>query len=225
MTEERLQRARPRARKTPEAVRPETLASLAESQAASDQGIEAAIDLGEPAATSEGIEVVTEPQEPPQVRVTRAAEPVPPPSFPTREPSPAPEPAVEADDRLVLPRGAWIAMRKSGGLLFSSREIAIYPNGQVTTSAIGGGRAEHREELPRLSKADLAALRRTVRRIDFRRLPIVAARQRSDALAYELVIASNRATYEIEATTGTIPKPLAPLIDHLNRILATGEGE
>ena len=36
-----------------------------------------------------------------------------------------------ADDRLKLPRGAFIAFRQSGGLRFSTREVAVYNDGRV----------------------------------------------------------------------------------------------
>ena len=140
--------------------------------------------------------------------------------------SPARNPAAQPSGReeaLALPEGAWLAMRKSGGLLFSSREVAVYEDGRVMGSAIGGGRPERDAPPRRLAAAQLAALRRVVEQIDFGRLPAVAGRQSGDAFVYELVARSGRATHAVEVFEGTIPEQLAPLVEQLNCLLPRDE--
>jgi hypothetical protein len=129
----------------------------------------------------------------------------------------------EREEALALPEGAWLAMRKSGGLLFSSREVVVYGDGRVAGSAIGGGRPERDSPPRRLAAAQLAALRRAVEQIDFGRLPAVAGRQGRDAFVYELVARSGRATHAVEVFEGAIPEQLAPLVEQLNRLLPRDE--
>ena len=139
--------------------------------------------------------------------------------------SPARNPAAQAPEReeaLTLPEGAWLAMRKSGGLLFSSREVAVYEDGRVTGSAIGGGRPQRDVPPRRLGVAQLAALRRAVEQIDFARLP-EAGRQGGDAFVYELAVRRGRATHAVEVFEGAIPEQLVPLIEQLNRLLPRDE--
>ncbi len=140
--------------------------------------------------------------------------------------SPAREPVAQPSGReeaLALPKGAWLAMRKSGGLLFSSREVAVYEDGRVAGSAIGGGRPERDAPPRRLAAAQLAALRRAVEQIDFGRLPAVAGHQGRDAFVYELIARSGRATHAVEVFEGAIPEQLAPLVEQLNRLLPRDE--
>ena len=139
---------------------------------------------------------------------------------PARNPAALPP---EREELLALPQGAWLAMRKSGGLLFSSREVAVYEDGRVTGSAIGGGRLERDSPPRRLAPAQLAALRRAVEQIDFGRLPAVAGRQGRDAFVYELVARSGRATHAVEVFEGAIPEQVAPLVEQLNRLLPRDE--
>ena len=129
-------------------------------------------------------------------------------------------PPREREHACGLPQGAWLAVRKSGGLLFSSREVAVYPDGRVTATAIGGGGPAHAAAPRRLTEAQLAALRRALEGIDFGRLPAPAGRQRPDAYAYEIVVRSGRAAHAVEVFDGSIPQPLAPLIRQFNHLLS-----
>lgn len=139
---------------------------------------------------------------------------------PTRAAPDAEEPPRGSDDALTLPAGAWLALRRSGGLLFSSREVVVYRDGRVATNAIGGGQSARSGAPRRLTEAQLAALRRVVEQIDFGRLPAPSGRQRPDAYAYEIVVRSGRTSHAVEVFDGSIPKPLAPLIRQLNQLLS-----
>lgn len=134
----------------------------------------------------------------------------------------ADEPPAASDDALRLPPGALVAMRKSGGLLFSSREVTVYRNGRVTTSAIGGGRTARAGTPRRLTEAQLVALARALEALDPERLPDAEGRQGPDAFVYEIVARVGRASRAIEVFEGSIPRSLAPLIRQLNGLL-TGE--
>jgi hypothetical protein len=138
---------------------------------------------------------------------------------------PAPDAAADpvgGEEALALPDGAWLAMRKSGGLLFSSREVVVYGDGRVTGSAIGGGRPQRDAPPRRLPPAQLAALHRAVEQIDFDRLPAAGGQSR-DAFVYELVARRGQTTYAADVFEGAIPEQLAPLIEQLNRLLPRDE--
>lgn len=124
------------------------------------------------------------------------------------------------DERLALPEGAWLAVRKSGGLLFRSRELVLYPDGRAVSVTIGGGQPARMGPPDTLPPQQLAALRRALAQLDFSRLPAGPVRQRPDAYVYELAVRVGRAVHELEVSEGSIPPPLAPLLRQLNQLLA-----
>ena len=66
-----------------------------------------------------------------------------------------------ADDRLKLPRGAFIALRQSGGLRFSTREVIVYNDGRVISrrqGKLGAGEGSRR-----ITPAEVAELKETDR--------------------------------------------------------------
>jgi hypothetical protein len=117
------------------------------------------------------------------------------------------------DDTLKLPRGALVAMRRSGGFKFRSRTMVVYRDGRVNY--------DDGESGPRtvwtLGDAEMAELRSALAQAGFARLP-VAGRQNPDAFAYEIVARPSRRVYSVEAFQGSIPASLAPLIKQLNRL-------
>jgi hypothetical protein len=123
--------------------------------------------------------------------------------------TPMPPPA----DRLRLPRGALVAMRRSGGFKFRSREVVVYRDGRVNYDDGEGG--------PRtvwtLGDAEKAELQGLLAQANMAKLP-TAGRQNPDAFAYEIVARPARRVYSVEAFQGSIPASLAPLIQQLNRL-------
>jgi hypothetical protein len=140
------------------------------------------------------------------------------------ESTPAGEaPDAEADEEpLTLPDGAWIALRRSGGLLFRSDDLVIYPDGRVVTSGVGGGRRVRAPRTRRLSAAELEAFRDAVQRANLRRRRARARRPRvsPDAFVTEIVIEDRGTTRAFEVPPGRVPIGLAPLIEQLLRISA-----
>jgi hypothetical protein len=132
--------------------------------------------------------------------------------------------AAEADT-LRLPRGALVAMRRSGGIRFRSRTVVAYRDGRVNY--------DDGESGPRtvwtLSDDELADLRHALKQAGFGRLPASSGRQNPDAFAYEIVARPTRRAYAVEVFQGSIPDTLKPLIQLLNRFMwadeAAPEGE
>ena len=139
------------------------------------------------------------------------------------EMKPQPPSPAQAEDtgeeRLVLPPGALVAMRRSGGLRFTSRTVVIYADGRVVTDGgsetkQGAGRAR------KLSDAELAALYRALEEAGLDELPPRSGRQNPDAYAYELAVRLEGREYATEAYDGSISKQVAPLIQMLTRYLS-----
>jgi hypothetical protein len=127
------------------------------------------------------------------------------------------KPALPADDKLTLPRGALVAMRKSGGFRFSSRTIVVYRDGRAiyeisTPAAEAPG-------LWRLTDEQLVELYGALEQANFPRLPAATGRHNPDAFAYEIVARVRRRLYAAEVFDGSIPPSLAPLIRQLGQLM------
>jgi hypothetical protein len=130
--------------------------------------------------------------------------------------TPAGQAAPSDTDRLRLPRGGLVALRESGGLLFRSREIAVYRSGKLVYRRLAPTVAEPITRHAPLS--DLVQLHYLLKQIDFSKLA-VGGRQNPDAFAYELVARVGRAVKFVEVFEGSIPEALAPLIRELRRLM------
>jgi len=118
---------------------------------------------------------------------------------------------------LQLPKGALIAFRKSGGFKFSSREIALYPDGRVSLS--GTDSPKQASSAPKLSDAQIAELRRLLDQVGFARLRLGGGQQPPDSYAYEIVAQIDGKANSIEVFDGKIPDALTPLIQRLSKLL------
>jgi hypothetical protein len=113
-----------------------------------------------------------------------------------------------------------VALRKSGGLVFRSREIVLYEDGRVETSALGPGRPASAGPERTLSNAELTTLRRAIAQSDFDQLPATIGQQRPDSFIYELAALAGGKPRTIEIAEGQIPTAVAPLIRQLNLLLS-----
>jgi hypothetical protein len=123
-------------------------------------------------------------------------------------------PSAPADERLKLPRGAFVALRKSGGLRFSSREVVVFRDGRVRATVLGavpGGADEPR----RLLADEVTTLYQRIAASDIKKLPARSGQQSPDAFAYELVARVGRNVYAVEFFDPDIPESLEPIIRDL----------
>lgn len=118
---------------------------------------------------------------------------------------------------LQLPKGALIAFRKSGGLKFSSREIAIYSDGRASYG--GTDLPKQVSAPPKLGEAQVAELRRMLDQIGFLRLRLAGGQQPPDSYAYEIVAQLDAKSNYVEVFDGKIPEALTPLIQRLAKLL------
>jgi hypothetical protein len=130
-----------------------------------------------------------------------------------QEPAPPPE-----RKKLALPKGAFIAFRKSGGIEFSSREMVVYPDGRIIYDSLGV--QKHGPERPRkLNDAQIIQLRRTLEQANFFRLQSGEGEQSGDVFAYEIVARLGSRTNDVEFFTGNIPEVLEGLIQRLTELM------
>lgn len=124
----------------------------------------------------------------------------------------------QARKKLALPKGAFIAFRKSGGIKFSSREIVVYPDGRVTYDS--QGEQKHGPERPRkLNDAQIIQLRRSLEQANFFRLRSGEGEQSGDVFAFEIVARLGSRTNDVEFFTGNLPKVLEGLIQRLTDLM------
>jgi hypothetical protein len=131
------------------------------------------------------------------------------------------------DEPLRLPKGAFVAMRKSGGLRFSSRLLIVLRDGRIVrlveagaVDAEGDRRSRARRRPSRLTREQISQLRITLARsgLDQVRQSGRAA-QNPDAYAYEIVARVGRKVQSVELLDGSIPEALQPLVRGLNGYL------
>jgi len=123
------------------------------------------------------------------------------------------------DAKLRRPRGALVAMRKSGGIRFTWRLVVVRGDGRVIYKSNEIGAPRTARAIGQLEAAQLADLQALITQTDFAAASPGAARQNPDAFAYELIARVGRKNVFAEAFEGSIPEALKPLIQRLNRLL------
>jgi hypothetical protein len=119
---------------------------------------------------------------------------------------------------LRLPRGAFIALRKSGGLHFSSNEVVVYPDGRVAYDTRGVPKKEY-NRLPRaLNDAQIMTLRKQLDQSGFWRSEGGGA-QPPDGYAYEISARLGQRANAIEVFDGSVPEGLRPILERLTSLL------
>lgn len=131
----------------------------------------------------------------------------------------APKPAESKIDRLELPRGAFIAFRKSGGLKFSSREIVIYPDGRIAYGGADTATDWKSRAARKMNDAQMTGLRKLLERTNFFRAQSSQGKPGGDALVCEIAARNGTRANTIELFTGAIPESLTPLVEQLNKYL------
>lgn len=146
------------------------------------------------------------------------------------QPAPAPSPAEQTPTSnaapghapvqpLTLPRGALVAMRRSGGLKFSSQEIYVYPDGRITHGERDLSTEPHARPGRKLNDAQIMRLRRLLSSSGFFGFKTEPRPQDPDAHVYELAGRIGSKSNQIELHTGAIPDRLAPLVEMLSQLL------
>lgn len=127
------------------------------------------------------------------------------------------------DDRLKLPRKAFIAFRQSGGLRFSTREVIVYKDGRVITrrqGKLGAG-----EGSQRITPDEVAELKKMIEQSGLFGLPRSIGRQSPDGYAYELIARMGRKSKAIEFFDGSIPFELQPLLAQLKTLMTVDNAQ
>ncbi len=129
----------------------------------------------------------------------------------------------KAVEKLELPKGAMIAMRKSGGIKFSSHEVVVYPDGRVTYEGGDTSKSIYERPARKLTDAQVMKMRRMLEQTNFFRMKSPEGRQSPDEMAYEIVARVGTKHNQVEMVTGNMPDSLMPLIEQLNRLMPSEE--
>jgi hypothetical protein len=127
--------------------------------------------------------------------------------------------AQPVDDRLKLPRGAFIALRQSGGLRFSTREVIVYHDGRVTWQR--QGKLDAGNGSRRITAAEVAALKELIKHSGLAGLPQPIGQPSPDGYAYELIVRVGRKSTAIEFFDGSIPAQLHALLQQLKMLMTS----
>jgi hypothetical protein len=128
-------------------------------------------------------------------------------------------PPADAEAVPVLPRGGLVVMRRSGGLKFTSREVAVYRDGRVVNRRHEDGFTLYRGAAERLSERELAELKELIARAEFPRFAGAAGRQPPDRYSYEIAARVGRRLRRVEVFQGAIPESIEPLVRALSALM------
>ena len=125
------------------------------------------------------------------------------------------------DDRLKLPRGAFIAFQQSGGLRFSTRGLIVYRDGRVVSRR--QGKLSVKGQARRITLEEVANLQETIAHSGLEKLSGSIGRPSPDGYAYELIARVGRKSKAIEFFDGSIPSAMQPLLSQLKALMAGDE--
>lgn len=125
---------------------------------------------------------------------------------------------VEKPEPLRLPKGAFLALRKSGGLKFSSRAVIIYPDGRIAYDERGVPQKEYNRLRRAFNDGQMLSLRKLLDQINFWKMES-AGQQNPDAFAYEIAARLGHRANEVEVFDGSVPDNLKPLLERLTPLL------
>ena len=135
---------------------------------------------------------------------------------PASDPAPVTPPALEP---IGLPKGAFIAFRKSGGIKFTSSEMLLYPDGRITYGGAAVSRDTRSRSTRKLNDAQIMRLRRTLDQSGFFDMKSPAVTQSPDTYAFELAARVGARHNAMELFTGAVPASVQPLIEQLEKLL------
>lgn len=124
----------------------------------------------------------------------------------------------EKHEVLRLPKGAFLAFRKSGGLHFSSRAVVIYPDGRVAFDARGVPQKEYNRLRRAFNDGQMLSLRKLLDQTNFWKTES-AGQQNPDAFAYEIAARIGQRANEVAVFDGSVPENLSPLLERLTPLL------
>ena len=138
----------------------------------------------------------------------------------TTETSPKREPLqLPKEPAPGLPKGAFIACRKSGGAPASTREIVLYPDGRVSIGGPDMAKEMYAHVPRKMNDAQIARLRKTLDHANFFRMSSAPGEPPPDAFAYEIVARAGNRVNHVAVFDGAIPEALAPLIQQLSALM------
>lgn len=118
---------------------------------------------------------------------------------------------------LRLPRGAFLALRKTGGADATPQELVVYPDGRVAYDVRGVPQKEYTRLRRALNDAQVLGLRKLLDQTGFWKAESSAPRP--DAAMYEIAGRLGQRVNSIELSEGNISERLEPLVERLTKLL------
>lgn len=119
-----------------------------------------------------------------------------------------------AEQSARLPKGAWLRVRASGGIVFRTSETIVFDDGRLTyrssPTAVYGETLMARE----LTSTQVAELRNALGAVNLAVTESPAHTGR-DTVGYELSVREGRRTQTAEVFQGQVPETIAVLLDML----------
>lgn len=128
-------------------------------------------------------------------------------------------PAAETEpEPLRLPRGAFIALRKSGGLQFTTRELVVYPDGRIAYDVRGVPQKEYTRLRRAMNDGQVLSLRKLLDQANFWKVE-TTGQQNPDAFAYEIAARIGLRANQVTVFDGSIPESFKPILERLTKLL------
>jgi len=124
---------------------------------------------------------------------------------------------------LKLPRGAFIALRQSGGLRFSTREVIVYNDGRVIWNR--QGKFDTGNGSRQITPDEVAEFKDLLAHSGLRELANPIGQPSPDGYAYELIVRLGRKSTALEFFTGSISAEIQPLLARLKTLMTAEERE
>lgn len=149
---------------------------------------------------------------------TTLEESAPPPRIPRRRQR-------ESSSTERMPKGAWLRVRASGGMVFRSSEIVVFEDGRLTyrasPTAVYGQTLLARE----LTDGQLQELRAAVGNLSFANEGARGPHRGRDTIAYEFEVRDGQTIKSLEAFQGVMGDDVAGVVHQLSELVRVNADE
>lgn len=114
-----------------------------------------------------------------------------------------------------LPKGAWLQLVISGGMVFRTTELIVFSDQRLTYRSSPTAVTGQTLMVRQLLDAQFEELQQLASQIDFAERTPGTGRQSPDTIVYELAIRINRRTQSAEVSRWRMPEPFANLVHRL----------
>jgi hypothetical protein len=119
---------------------------------------------------------------------------------------------------LRLPRGAFLALTKTGGADSTPQAVVVYPDGRAAYTVHGVNQKDYSRLRRVLNDAQVLGLRKLLDQTGFWKAES-GSKENANAVRYEIAARLGQRVNSIELYEGNVPERLEPLIERLTKLL------